>query len=113
MDVLAVRAAGMEAVEYVREGNGPCLLEMKTYRYRGHSMSDPAKYRSKEEVEDYKEHRDPIEGLKQKLLGGKTAKDEEIKTIETDIKKIVADAAEFAQQSSEPPESELWTDVVI
>ena len=113
MDVLAVRAAGVEAVEYVREGNGPFLLEMKTYRYRGHSMSDPAKYRSKEEVEDYKEHHDPIETLKKRLLGDKVAGDEDFKTIETDIKKIVVEAAEFAQQSPEPPESDLWTDVVV
>ena len=113
MDVLAVHAAGVEAVNYVRAGNGPFLLEMKTYRYRGHSMSDPAKYRSKEEVEDYKEHHDPIEGLKQKIIGGKNAKDEDFKTIEADIKKIVGEAAEFAQQSPEPPESELYTDVTV
>ncbi len=113
MDVLAVREAGLEAVKFVRGGGGPFLLEMKTYRYRGHSMSDPAKYRSKEEVEDYKEHHDPIEGLKTRMVGDKIVKDEELKTIETDIKKIVAEAAEFGQQSPEPPESELWTDVTI
>jgi len=87
MDVLAVRAAGQQAVEYVKSGHGPMLLEMKTYRYRGHSMSDPAKYRSKEEVEEFKEHHDPIESLRTRLLAEKTAKEEEIKTIEADIKK--------------------------
>lgn len=113
MDVEAVREAGLEAVAYVREGNGPFLLEMKTYRYRGHSMSDPAKYRSKEEVETYKEQRDPIEGLKGKLLRGKIVSEEDLKEIEKDVKAIVGEAADFAQQSPEPPESELWTDVLV
>jgi len=112
MDVLAVREAGMEAVKYVRDGNGPFLLEMKTYRYRGHSMSDPAKYRSKEEVEGYKEHHDPIEGMKVRMMKGGVASEEDLKVVETGIKKIVNEAAEFAQQSPEPPESELWTDVL-
>jgi pyruvate dehydrogenase E1 component alpha subunit len=113
MDVLAVREAGLEAVKYVREGNGPFLLEMKTYRYRGHSMSDPAKYRSKEEVESYKEQHDPIEGMKIWLTEQKFASDESLKEIEKEIKTIVAEAAEFAQQSPEPPESDLWTDVTV
>ena len=112
MDVTSVRAAGLEAVSYVREGHGPMLLEMKTYRYRGHSMSDPAKYRSKEEVEDYKEHHDPIEGLKTRLLQGNIASEDVIKKIEQEVKAVISEAAEFAQQSPEPPESELWTDVV-
>jgi pyruvate dehydrogenase E1 component alpha subunit len=112
MDVVAVREAGLEAVKHVREGNGPFLLEMKTYRYRGHSMSDPAKYRSKEEVENYKEQRDPIEGLKARLFREKIATEDDLKDLEKDIKKIVNESAEFAQQSPEPPESELWTDVL-
>ncbi len=111
MDVLAVREAGQEAVEYVRGGNGPFLLEMKTYRYRGHSMSDPAKYRSKEEVEKYKEQRDPIEGLKGYLTREGIANEDALKDIEKEIKQIVNESAEFAQQSPEPPESELWTDI--
>lgn len=113
MDVLAVREAGREAVKYVREGNGPFLLEMKTYRYRGHSMSDPAKYRSKEEVEKYKESHDPIEGLKARLVKEKMADEDALKAVDKDIKAIVAEAADFAQQSPEPPESELWTDVEV
>lgn len=111
MDVLAVRAAAMEAVDYVRAGKGPMVLEMKTYRYRGHSMSDPAKYRSKEEVEEYKEHRDPIEHLKAEMVKLGYADEEELKTLDKETKQIVAEAAEFAQESPEPPESELWTDV--
>ena len=113
MDVLAVRAAGLEAVKHVREGNGPILLEMKTYRYRGHSMSDPAKYRSKEEVEGYKEHHDPIEGMKARLIKDKVASEDALKDIEKTVKNTVNDAAEFAQKSPEPPESELWTDVLV
>ncbi len=113
MDVVAVREAGAEAVAHVRAGNGPFLLEMKTYRYRGHSMSDPAKYRSKEEVEDYKEHHDPIEGLKSRLIKEKFANEDSLKEIDKEIKAIVADAADFAQKSPQPPESELWTDVLV
>jgi pyruvate dehydrogenase E1 component alpha subunit len=113
MDVLAVREAGLEAVKYVRDGNGPFLLEMKTYRYRGHSMSDPAKYRSKEEVEKFKENRDPIEGMKAWLVSQKFANEDVFKEMEKDIKSRVNEAAEFAQQSPEPPESDLWTDVLV
>lgn len=113
MDVLAVREAGLEAVKYVRGGHGPYLLEMKTYRYRGHSMSDPAKYRSKEEVEKYKESHDPIEGLKSRMIKDGIATEDSLKAIEKEIKDIVAQAAEFAQASPEPPESELWTDVQV
>ncbi len=113
MDVVAVREAGLEAVAHVRAGKGPFLLEMKTYRYRGHSMSDPAKYRSKEEVEDYKEHHDPIEGLKTRLIKEKIATEEKLKDIDKEIKAIVAEAADFAQKSPQPPESELWTDVLV
>ena len=111
MDVIAVKEAGDEAVAHCRAGKGPFLLEMKTYRYRGHSMSDPAKYRSKEEVEMYKEQRDPIERLKAKILGSKLAGEDKLKSIENDIKAIVNESAEFAKNSPEPSESELWTNV--
>ncbi len=111
MDVMAVREAGQEAVDYVKSGKGPFVLEMKTYRYRGHSMSDPAKYRPKEEVDDYKEHRDPIEGLKHKLITERIVKEDDFKDIEKRVKDIVNEAAEFAKESPLPPESELWTDV--
>ena len=113
MDVLAVREAALEAVAHCRAGKGPFLLEMKTYRYRGHSMSDPAKYRSKEEVELYKEQRDPIERLKAKILKDKIADEKDFKPIEDEIKLIVNDAAEFAKNSPEPDEAELWTDIVL
>lgn len=111
MDVLQVREAGLKAVEHVRSGKGPMILELKTYRYRGHSMSDPAKYRSKEEVADYKENKDPIETFKKKILDEKIASDEDIKKIDKKIKEIANEAAEFAKESPEPPASELWTDV--
>ena len=113
MDVVAVREAGAEAVAHVRAGKGPFLLEMKTYRYRGHSMSDPAKYRSKEEVEKYKEQHDPIEGLKARLIREGFATEDTLKDVDKEIKVIVAEAAQFAQDSPEPPESELWTDVLV
>jgi len=113
MDVLAVREAGQEAVAHVRAGSGPFLLEMKTYRYRGHSMSDPAKYRSKEEVEGYKEHHDPIDGLKARMVKDGVISEDGLKTLEKEVKDIVAEAAQFAQDSPEPPESELWTDVTV
>jgi pyruvate dehydrogenase E1 component alpha subunit len=113
MDVLAVREAGLEAVQHVRAGGGPFLLEMKTYRYRGHSMSDPAKYRSKEEVEQYKEQHDPIEAMKRWVIEQKFASEDSLKEIEKEIKATVTEAAEFAQQSPEPPESDLWTDVLV
>jgi pyruvate dehydrogenase E1 component alpha subunit len=112
MDAFAVREAGLEAVEWARSGKGPMLLEMKTYRYRGHSMSDPAKYRSKEEVEQFKEHRDPIEGMKTMLIKEGVGTEEFFKEADKEVKAIVNEAAEFAQQSPEPPESEVWTDVL-
>ena len=112
MDVIAVKEAADEAVAHCRSGKGPFLLEMKTYRYRGHSMSDPAKYRSKEEVEMYKEQRDPIERLKVRILNGKVADENKLKEIEAGIKVIVNEAAEFAKTSPEPDASELWTNVV-
>jgi pyruvate dehydrogenase E1 component alpha subunit len=113
MNVLTVREAALEAVEYVRQGNGPILLELKTYRYRGHSMSDPAKYRTKEEVEKFKEERDPIESLKNYILGQNIGNEDAFKDIEKEVKQIVNESAEFAQQSPEPPESELWTDITV
>ena len=112
MDVVAVKEAGERAVAYCREGKGPYLLEMKTYRYRGHSMSDPAKYRTREEVQRMREQSDPIETARRMLLGqGVTEAD--LKRVDDEVKAIVQDAADFAQQSPEPPESELWTDVLV
>ena len=112
MDVLAVHHAAEEAVAYIRAGNGPKILELQTYRYRGHSMSDPAKYRTKDEVNKMKKERDPIERMKKALLD--IGIDEaDLKAIDKDVKAIVADAADFAQQSPEPDPSELWTDVLI
>lgn len=113
MDVLKVREAGLDALEHCRAGKGPILLEMKTYRYRGHSMSDPAKYRSKEEVEKFKEKRDPIENFRHYLLENKIASEEELKEEERKVKEIVKEAEEFAKSSPEPDESELWTDVYV
>ena len=112
MDVLAVKAAAEEAVKHVREGNGPIILEMKTYRYRGHSMSDPAKYRSKEEVAKMRQEKDPIERVRARLLEEFEAGEDELKTIDREVKGIVSDAAEFAQQSPEPDPSELYTDIL-
>ncbi len=111
MSVTDVYEAGVKAVEHCRSGKGPIILEMKTYRYRGHSMSDPAKYRTKEEVQDYKENRDPIERLKAQMIAEKQAKEADFDKIEKEIKDIVNDAAEFAKNSPEPDTSELWTDV--
>jgi pyruvate dehydrogenase E1 component alpha subunit len=111
MDVLAVRGAAEAAVKWVRSGEGPIILEMKTYRYRGHSMSDPAKYRSKEEVENVREHRDCIEMVRKQLLDAGTS-EEDLKTLEKDVRAIVAEAAAFAEQSPEPDPAELWTDIL-
>lgn len=113
MDVLTVRAAALEAVEYVRGGNGPMILEFDTYRYRGHSMSDPGKYRSKEEVEQMRENRDPIEGMKKKITDLGRFTEEDFKSVEKEIRMIVNEAAEFAQQSPEPDPAELWTDILV
>jgi pyruvate dehydrogenase E1 component alpha subunit len=112
MDVLVVQAAARQALDYIRSGNGPYLLEMMTYRYRGHSMSDPGKYRSKDEVEKYKTEQDPIDHLK-KMLEAEGVKDEDLKPMEKEIKDIVSEAAQFAQESQEPEEAELWTDVLV
>jgi pyruvate dehydrogenase E1 component alpha subunit len=112
MDVLAVKAAGQRAVEHCRSGQGPYILEVKTYRYRGHSMSDPAKYRTREEVQKMKEERDPIEHVRSLLLTGNHATEDALKTIDREIKEIVNEAAEFSKESPEPEVSELWTDIV-
>jgi pyruvate dehydrogenase E1 component alpha subunit len=112
MDVLAVRGAAETALEWVRSGKGPILLELKTYRYRGHSMSDPAKYRSREEVQAVRDKSDPIEAVKRELEAA-GIKEEEIKRIDSEIKRIVAESADFAEQSPEPDPSELYTDVLV
>ncbi|AJR25138.1 MULTISPECIES: pyruvate dehydrogenase (acetyl-transferring) E1 component subunit alpha [Sphingobium] len=112
MDVLAVRGATEEALKWVQAGNGPILLEMKTYRYRGHSMSDPAKYRSREEVQSMREKSDPIEGVK-KYLADLGVLEDELKKIDQDIRKIVSDAADFAETSPEPELHDLYTDVLV
>jgi len=111
MDVLAVKAAGEKATAHCRAGNGPYILEMKTYRYRGHSMSDPAKYRSREEVQKVREEKDPIDHVRDLLVQGKHASEDDLKAIDKDIKAIVNKSAQFAQNSPEPELSELWTDI--
>jgi pyruvate dehydrogenase E1 component alpha subunit len=113
MDVLEVARVAEEVVADVRAGKGPQLLELKTYRYRGHSMSDPAKYRSKDEVQLYKEQRDPIEGMKAWLVNEGVISDEALKEMDKEVKNIIAEAAEFAKTSPEPDESELWTNVLV
>ena len=113
MDVEAVKAAAAKAVKHARDGNGPYILEMKTYRYRGHSMSDPAKYRTREEVDDIRSHHDPIDLVKKRLIEGKHATEEELKEMDKEVKKIVNDAAQFAKDSPEPDPSELYTDVLV
>ncbi|MFK7866041.1 MAG: pyruvate dehydrogenase (acetyl-transferring) E1 component subunit alpha [Alphaproteobacteria bacterium] len=112
MDVEKVREAAEEAVAHCRSGKGPIILEMKTYRYRGHSMSDPAKYRPKEEVDKMKQDSDPIEQVKARILKGGIADEDHLKTIDRDIKAIVSQAAEFAQTSSEPSPDALYTDIL-
>jgi pyruvate dehydrogenase E1 component alpha subunit len=111
MDVLAVKEAGLRATEHCRAGNGPYILEVKTYRYRGHSMSDPAKYRTREEVQKMRDERDPIEHVRTMLLQGHATEDD-LKAIDREIRDIVNDSAEFAKESPEPALEELWTDIV-
>jgi len=113
MDVVAVKEAGERAVAHCRAGNGPYLLEMKTYRYRGHSMSDPAKYRTREEVQKMREQNDCIETARKMLLEVFETSEASLKVIDDEVKAIVQDSAEFAQTSPEPDESELWTDVLV
>ena len=111
MDVLAVKAAGEKAVAHCRAGKGPYILEMMTYRYRGHSMSDPAKYRTREEVEKMKAEKDAIEHVRDLLLGAGLANEDELKAIDKGIKDVVNASAEFAKESPEPDVSELYTDI--
>ena len=112
MDVRAVKAAGEQAVKWCRDGKGPIILEMMTYRYRGHSMSDPAKYRSREEVEKVRTERDPIEQVRVRLLATNRANEDELKRTDAEVRRIVNEAAEFATHEPEPDPAELWTDVV-
>ena len=112
MDVRAVKTASEEALAWCRAGKGPVILEMMTYRYRGHSMSDPAKYRTREEVDKVRTEHDPIETVRERLLATKRATEEALKQADADVRKIVNDAAEFATHDPEPDPSELWTDVV-
>jgi pyruvate dehydrogenase E1 component alpha subunit len=112
MDVRAVKAAGERAVTWCRDGNGPIILEMMTYRYRGHSMSDPAKYRSREEVEKIRTEHDPIEQVRARLLATDRASEDELKRMDAEVRKIVNEASEFATSDPEPDPSELWTNVV-
>ena len=111
MDVLAVKAAGDTAVAHCRSGKGPYILEIKTYRYRGHSMSDPAKYRTREEVQKVREEKDAIEHVRDLLLTGKYVSEDDLKAIDKSIKSIVNKSAEFAKDSPEPALEELWTDI--
>lgn len=112
MNVMTVAERAKEAVAHVRE-NGPMVMEMETYRYRGHSMSDPAKYRSRDEVNKMRDERDPIETARDELLKRKIADADALKKIDADVRAIVADSAEFAQQSEEPDPAELWTDILV
>jgi pyruvate dehydrogenase E1 component alpha subunit len=112
MDVRAVKAAGDEAVAHCRAGKGPIILEMQTYRYRGHSMSDPAKYRSKDEVQKMRAEHDPIEQVKQRLIANEWADEAELKVIDKDIRTLVSQAADFAMNDDLPDASELYTDIL-
>src|SRR5215831_11544905 len=112
MDVVAVREAAVEATEHARAGQGPIIVEMLTYRYRGHSMSDPAKYRTKDEVNRMRTEHDCIDQAKKRLMDGNMADENALKAIDKEVKDIVAAAAEFAQDSPEPDPAELWTDVL-
>ncbi len=111
MDVRAVKDAADRAIEHCRSGEGPYILEMMTYRYRGHSMSDPAKYRSKEEVQKMREEHDPIEQVKARLLKANRATEDDLKRIDADIRDVVTAAADFAIADAEPDISELYTDI--
>ncbi|WP_374253950.1 MULTISPECIES: pyruvate dehydrogenase (acetyl-transferring) E1 component subunit alpha [Xanthobacter] len=112
MDVQAVKAAGERALAFAREGNGPYILEMQTYRYRGHSMSDPAKYRSKEEVQKMRTEHDPIEQVRTRLLDGHKVTEDDLKKIDADVREIVNAAADFASSDPEPDVAELYTDIL-
>ena len=112
MDVLAVRGAAEVALDWTRSGKGPIIIEFLTYRYRGHSMSDPARYRTREEVQDIREHRDPISHA-ERDLEAMGVKEEELKAIDKEIKDIVVGAAKFAEDAPEPDSAELYTDVLV
>ena len=112
MDIHAVREAGSRALEHARSGKGPYILEMQTYRYRGHSMSDPAKYRSKDEVDKMRSDHDPIENVRERLLANKWATEEDLKKIDSSIRAVVNEAADFATTDLEPDASELYTDIL-
>jgi pyruvate dehydrogenase E1 component alpha subunit len=113
MNILEVMQKGKEAVEYARSGNGPIFIEMKTYRYRGHSMSDPGNYRTKEEVTQMRETRDPIDSYRNHILKNKLATEEDLKAIDKEVKQLVEEATEFSHSSPEPDPSELYTEVYI
>jgi pyruvate dehydrogenase E1 component alpha subunit len=113
MDVRAVRDAGQRAAEHCRSGKGPFILEMQTYRYRGHSMSDPAKYRTREEVQKMRDQQDPIEQVRARLLKEHGMTEEDLKGVDAKIRAIVSEAADFAQSDPEPDPSELWTDITL
>jgi pyruvate dehydrogenase E1 component alpha subunit len=113
MDVLAVREAAEKALGHARSGKGPYIMEMLTYRYRGHSMSDPAKYRSKEEVQKVRQERDPIERLRGIMIDQNVMDEAKLKELDKEVKAIVSEAADFAQTSPEPDPSELYTDVYV
>jgi pyruvate dehydrogenase E1 component alpha subunit len=113
MDVRAVRAAAERALDWCRSGKGPMILEMQTYRYRGHSMSDPAKYRSREEVQKMRDEQDPIEQVRSRLLKQHGVNEDDLKQIDAKIRSIVTEASEFAQHDPEPDPSELWTDILL
>jgi pyruvate dehydrogenase E1 component alpha subunit len=113
MDVLAVREAAVKALDYVRSGKGPMILEMMTYRYRGHSMSDPAKYRSRDEVDEMRKEHDPIDHLGARIVESGMATQDELKEIDREIRARIAGAADFATSTPEPEASELWTDILV
>jgi pyruvate dehydrogenase E1 component alpha subunit len=113
MDVRAVREAASRAIEHARSGKGPYILEMQTYRYRGHSMSDPAKYRSKDEVQRMREEHDPIEQVRARLIRDFKVSEDELKAIDAKVREVVNDAAEFATHDPEPDPSELYTDILL
>ncbi|WP_237154103.1 pyruvate dehydrogenase (acetyl-transferring) E1 component subunit alpha [Oryzibacter oryziterrae] len=113
MDVRAVKAAAERATEWCRTGNGPYILEVQTYRYRGHSMSDPAKYRSKDEVQKMRDERDPIEQVRKRLIDNGWATEDDLKAVDKDVRAVVTEAADFASSDPEPDVSELWTDILI
>ena len=112
MDVLAVRAAARDAIDHARSGKGPFILEMKTYRYRGHSMSDPAKYRTREEVDQVRETQDPIRRCEERIFSAKFADEKALKEIDAEIRAIVKEAADFSLESPEPPTGELFADIL-